>query len=82
MAYRRGMVEARDALLLNGLEVSELDNWENPIFPLKGGEIVGRGVNAGPEVTRILQAVENRWVDEGFPNRARVEALLEEELQR
>ena len=31
---------------------------------------------------RILQAVESRWVDEGFPGRTRVEALLGEELAR
>ena len=39
------------------------------------GEIVSRGVAAGPEVARILRAVEDRWIAEGFPPRERVEAL-------
>jgi hypothetical protein len=39
-----------------------------PVFPLKGGAIVARGVTAGPAVARILQAVEARWVAEGFPD--------------
>ena len=51
-----------------------------PTFPLKGGQIVARGVHAGPQVARILQAVETRWVAESFPNEARVQALLNEEL--
>jgi poly(A) polymerase len=57
-------------------------DWPIPQLPLKGGEIVARGVAAGPEVARILQAVESRWVAEGFPDRDRVEALLGEELSR
>ena len=40
---------------------------------LKGGEIVARGVQAGPTVARTMRAVEARWVEEGFPDRARVE---------
>ena len=51
-----------------------------PAFPLKGGQIVARGVHAGPQVARILQAVETRWIAEGFPDEARVHALLDAEL--
>jgi poly(A) polymerase len=31
-------------------------------------------------VARILHAVEARWIAEGFPGRARVEALLDEAM--
>jgi len=82
LAYRLGRAEAIDRLLLSGREVSPLDGWTAPIFPLKGGQVVAAGVSAGPEVARIMQAVEARWVAEGFPDRARVEALLQEELSR
>jgi poly(A) polymerase len=82
LAYRIGREAAVDWLLLTGGELGPLTDWRAPTFPLKGGEIVARGVGAGPQVARILQAVERRWVSEGFPERARVEALLAEELAR
>jgi poly(A) polymerase len=80
LAYRLGREGALDRLLLAGSDVSPLNNWEIPELPLRGGEIVARGVSAGPEVARILREVEDRWVAEGFPGRGRVEALLAERL--
>jgi len=82
LAYRLGRDEAIDRLLLTGQDPALVIDWEAPRLPLKGGEIVARGIAAGPEVARILQAIESRWVAEGFPDRARVEALLGEELSR
>jgi len=81
LAYRLGRAEAVDRLLLAAAEVAPLTDWEIPQFPLKGGEIVTRGVSAGPDVARLLRRVEDRWVAEGFPDRRRVEALLDEELK-
>jgi poly(A) polymerase len=80
LAYRLGREEAIDRLLLAGENPAPLAGWDIPVLPLKGGEIVARGVAAGPEVARILRAVEARWIAEGFPGRARVEALLDEEV--
>ncbi len=80
LAYREGSEVARDLLLLADEPVAPLDGWEIPRFPLRGGEIVARGVDAGPEVARILQAVENRWLAEGFPGEDRIARLLDEEL--
>ncbi|MFM6829553.1 MAG: CCA tRNA nucleotidyltransferase, partial [Novosphingobium sp.] len=80
LAYRIGMEEARDRLLLNGADVAPLADWDVPRFPLKGGEVVGRGISAGPEVARVLRAVEERWITERFPDAARVSALLDEIL--
>ena len=80
LAYRSGVACAVDRLLLSGVDPAPLIGWEPPDLPLKGGEIVGRGVSAGPEVARILQAVERQWVAEDFPPRARVTELLDAEL--
>ena len=80
LAYRLGRAEAIDALLLAGRPVAALEGWEAPTFPLKGGAIVARGVAAGPEVARILQAVEARWIAEDFPDEARVAQLLDQQL--
>ena len=81
LAYREGMDVAVDLLLLAGEPIAALKGWESPQFPLRGGEIVARGVAAGPEVARILQTVESRWLEEGFPGRDRVERLLAEAMQ-
>ena len=80
LAYREGIECARDRLLIAGSDTAALAGWEVPQLPLKGGEIVARGVGAGPEVARILRAVEARWVEEEFPGADRVAELLDEEL--
>lgn len=82
LAYRLGIEEARDSLLIGGSSVAALEGWTVPIFPLKGGAIVARGITAGPEVARLLRAVEDRWISEGFPDDARVSAILDEALAR
>jgi poly(A) polymerase len=80
LAYRWGRSEALDRLLLAGASVAPLENWNIPQFPLKGGEIVARGIKAGPEVARTLRSLEARWIAEGFPDRDRVLAMLDEVL--
>jgi poly(A) polymerase len=80
LAYNLGWEGAIDRLSLAGQSLALLKDWEPPQFPLKGGQIVARGVGAGPEVARILQTVERRWVEESFPDEARVMALLDQEL--
>ena len=80
LAYYEGEGGARDRLLLQGKSVAELAGWTRPQMPLKGGEIVERGVGKGPQVAKILQSVERKWVDEGFPDRARILELLDLEL--
>ncbi|WP_324828110.1 CCA tRNA nucleotidyltransferase [Qipengyuania zhejiangensis] len=82
LAYREGLTGARDRLLLAGADASVLDGWDVPRLPLKGGEVVARGVDKGPRVAQVMQAVEARWIAEEFPPRSRVEVLLEEELSR
>ena len=56
--------------------------WTVPQLPLKGGDIVARGVAAGPEVARILKAVEAQWVAEDFPDAARVARLVDQKIGR
>jgi len=82
LAYRLTPSVAIDRLLLAGGDARPLDGWNAPVFPLKGGAIVARGITAGPAVAQILQSVEARWVAEGFPDAPRIEDLLSEELAR
>ncbi|HQV04056.1 MULTISPECIES: CCA tRNA nucleotidyltransferase [unclassified Novosphingobium] len=76
LAYRLGHEPALDRLLLTGASTAPLRDWDIPIFPLKGGEIVARGVKAGPEVARVLRTVEDRWIAAGFPGAEAVARLL------
>ena len=76
LAYWLGSESAVDRLLLGDGDACALSEWTPPKFPLSGGAIVARGVQAGPDVARILQAAERQWVAEGFPDAARVEAIL------
>jgi poly(A) polymerase len=80
LAYRLGHTGALDALLLAGLPIAPLPDWQKPVFPLKGGAIVARGVKAGPMVAHLLTTIETAWIAEGFPPAARVNALLDEAL--
>lgn len=81
LAYRLGREEAIDRLVLAGESVTPLTGWDAPRLPLKGGDVVARGIAAGPEVTRILNTVEERWIAEGFPDAARTRELLEQVLR-
>lgn len=80
LAYEITAPFALDRLLLLGKDARAIAGFEPPNFPLKGGEIVARGIAAGPEVARILQASERQWVAEGFPDRGRAVQILEEIL--
>ncbi|MBO9712768.1 CCA tRNA nucleotidyltransferase [Sphingomonas sp.] len=81
LAYRTGLDGAVDRLLLSDRPLGDLApirGWNVPAFPLSGGAIVSRGVRAGPEVARLLRRVEDQWVAEGFPDKARAEAIADE----
>ncbi len=77
LAYWMGHESAVDRLLLGCGDARALAGWAVPSFPISGGAIVARGINAGPDVARILKAVERQWVNEGFPDKARVEAIAD-----
>jgi poly(A) polymerase len=57
---------------------TDLAEWTPPKFPMAGGAIVARGIEAGPDVARLMMKIETHWVQEGFPDKARVDALADE----
>lgn len=77
LAYRLGVETAMDRLLLGTGDAAIILGWTPPKFPLTGGNIVARGIQAGPEVARVLQAAERQWIEEGFPDAARVEEIAD-----
>jgi len=42
------------------------DEWEPPVFPLKGADLLAIGMQPGPEVGEALRALERRWIEGGF----------------
>jgi poly(A) polymerase len=84
LAHAIGIDAARDVHLLAGdpAAVAALADWQVPEMPLKGGDIVARGIAVGPEVARILKAVEAEWVAEDFPDAARVAQLVDQKIGR
>ena len=90
LLYRMGVSRFRDRLLLNWaagprgasqmqwrMLLSIADGWERPRFPLTGRDAMAAGVAEGPEVGRILAALEAWWQAEDFlPG----EAALREKL--
>jgi len=77
LAYSLGTISAVDGLLLRGLaaDARRVADWTVPRFPLSGGDLIARGLVPGPIVAATLQQVERLWMEEGFPDRDRIDAM-------
>jgi poly(A) polymerase len=79
LAYRIGVAEAIDRILLHGQagpELKRLEGWRRPHMPVTGGDLIAMGLTAGPVVARTMQAVEREWIAAGFPgDKAAVRAM-------
>jgi poly(A) polymerase len=61
--------------------LSLVDGWRPPRFPLRGRDALAIGVPRGPEIGRLLDAVEAWWEDNDFaPDHAACMARLGELL--
>jgi len=79
IAYTIGTDLAIDRLLLSGRSVADaqaIANWQVPRLPVSGGVLVERGVRKGPEVATLLRVIEAEWVRAGFPEQARLDAIV------
>jgi poly(A) polymerase len=79
LLYRIGAARLRDLVLLSWaagprggavihwrMLLSIADGWERPRFPLTGHDAMMAGVPEGPEVGRLLGAVEAWWLEQDF----------------
>ena len=55
-------------------------HWPRPSLPISGKDLVAHGVLPGPQVSAVLSRIEARWIEEDFPEEARVRAILAEEI--
>jgi poly(A) polymerase len=84
-AYRLGIPAAIDAILLRSADdaaavahLQALAGWHPPRLPISGRDLIALGLVAGPIVAATLQAVERQWVEEDFPDAARVRVIAAE----
>jgi poly(A) polymerase len=78
LGYRIGVPLAIDRLLIAGADPADLKEWVAPALPISGGALVARGLAKGPDVARVLRAIEDRWISEEFPGAERVAIIADE----
>jgi poly(A) polymerase len=83
LAYLQNIACAGDAAMLfaNNTEIAacikRLENWNIPELAIKGGDLIRRGLPAGPVVAETLKLVEAQWISEDFPS-DRIEAIADQ----
>ncbi len=79
IAYRVGRESAIDRLLLGDgdrRDFVQLESWQRPALPIRGGDLVTRGVAPGPIVAATLSRIEARWIADYYPTGAAFEAIV------
>jgi poly(A) polymerase len=82
LAYRVGTDCAADRLLLaNRVEdAASIASWKPVRLPVKGGDLIARGLKEGPIVARTLRRIEDDWVRSGFPDGEALQSILQAAL--
>jgi poly(A) polymerase len=70
------LLRAPDAMLTTGWQ--SLQDWQVPVFPLGGRDIIALGIQAGPQVAKALGEIRRRWIFEDFPEDARLAEIAAE----
>ncbi len=84
LAYHLGAETAQDIALLFAADdelkacLAKLIDWEKPIFPITGGDLIAMGLEPGPVVAETLKRVETQWIMDGFPSEEHVRAVAQE----
>lgn len=65
IVHLQGREEAENADAMLKL-IDFTQNWQRPIFPLQGQDLIAAGMKPGPEMGQRLKALEEAWMDSGF----------------
>jgi poly(A) polymerase len=84
LAYRLGLEGAIDRLLIAGAgdAVRSLADWQRPRLAVSGGDLIARGLDAGPIVATTLKRIEQRWLEEDFPDGGRLNAIIAQAIDQ
>lgn len=72
LAYASARQEASgsDAAMIRAGGLARLletaENYDTPVFPVTGGDLLGLGVEKGPKLGEELRRLETFWIDSGF----------------
>jgi poly(A) polymerase len=77
LLYRLGPERFRDRVRLAWAEapqafvqwrtfLASANEWQRPIFPLSGDDVMALGIPKGPAVGQVLAEVESWWIENGF----------------
>ncbi len=55
--------------------------WPIPVFSISGKDILAKGVAPGPEVSKILKAIEEEWIDADFPPITNTDMMVEAKIK-
>jgi tRNA nucleotidyltransferase/poly(A) polymerase len=80
MAWARSGDDVRDVARTQLLRLPE--RWRVPELPVRGADVLARGVKAGPEVGRVIAAFESWWIAAGYPTDPKAIADKLDELIR
>jgi poly(A) polymerase len=82
LAYWAGSECAVDRLLLAGEAeaAASIARWRVPRLPVSGGDLIARGLAAGPVVAKTLKAIERSWVEAGFPAGQALDEIVRKRL--
>ena len=82
LTYRLGNACAVDRLLLAERpgDAAQIAEWHAPRLPVGGAALMARGLPEGPIIARTLRAIEDRWVEAGFPRGSELDAIVDEAL--
>ncbi|MET0360219.1 MAG: CCA tRNA nucleotidyltransferase [Sphingobium sp.] len=73
LAYRIGRRGALDRLALGRAlapaDAAILTDWTIPRLPVGGGDLIARGLPAGPRVAKTLRMLEDAWIAADYPDR-------------
>jgi len=75
--YRYGRTAAAQGVMIALAEDKVMNNeagallrivrdWDVPVFPLSGQDLIAEGMKPGPELGRKLDELEQAWIDDGF----------------
>ena len=95
MLFLAGSRAAADALALAFAEsgaspddpqwleaASYLDETPAPVFPIKGADLIARGVAPGRQLGTVLKSLQAKWIRAGFPrDPVVVQRLLEDAVR-
>ena len=88
IAFQYGKQVAIDQILLHSKDndinpyIISIQNWDIPQFTITGGDLIEKGLSAGPIISTVLQQIKNDWIEAGFPNQTSLENIVDKRIEQ